>query len=564
MSFELPIFYCPNKKKLSTEIHEDLELVETKDISNISIYKYIFKPETKQGIQCLHKWKEYYTTNTLFLKDNQKFLKKMSKNKINKEIIETTYNDCKEIKDNENFIDMYQYMEWDKLKWLNYSSTFLTITGYYNLTSPIVNLILPILFLFVPFFFLKMMKLPVTFETYKQILLKQLKNHIIGKLFTEFKHLKWSKKIYLLFSFGMYIFNFYQNILSCYRFYKNMKGINNTFLNMNNYLKYSVEQMNFVLKKIKKLKTFTIFKQKLILQKKCLENFYNSIKIISTKSISIIKLSQLGYMMKHYYMLYDDEELDEALQYSFHFNGFLDTICGLNNNIKEKFLNKAKFIKEGNIKMINKYHPSLMYEKPIKNNIILDNNKIITGPNAAGKTTLIKSSILNIIFSQQFGYGFFTKAEIIPFDFFHCYLNIPDTSGRDSLFQAEAKRCKKILDIIEQNPTKKHFCIFDELFSGTNPYEAIGSAYSYLNYISKNENVRFMLTTHYIRLCKLCDDKKNIKNYNMETFITKNNEKYTYKLISGISLIKGGICVLCKLNYPSEILEKTKKCIEKL
>ena len=37
---------------------------------------------------------------------------------------------------------MYQYMEWDKLKWLNYSSTFLTITGYYNLTAPVVNLIL--------------------------------------------------------------------------------------------------------------------------------------------------------------------------------------------------------------------------------------------------------------------------------------------------------------------------------------------------------------------------------------------------------------------------------------
>ena len=41
---------------------------------------------------------------------------------------------------------------------------------------------------------------------------------------------------------------------------------------------------------------------------------------------------------------------------------------------------------------------------------------------------------MNIILSQQIGYGFYEKAEIKPYDYLHCYLNIPGTSGRDSLF----------------------------------------------------------------------------------------------------------------------------------
>ena len=111
---------------------------------------------------------------------------------------------------------------------------------------------------------------------------------------------------------------------------------------------------------------------------------------------------------------------------------------------------------------------------------------LITGPNAAGKTTLLKTTLFNLILSQQIGYGFFDKSNICVFDHFHCYLNIPDTSGRDSLFQAEARRCKEILDIIKNKNKEKHFCIFDELYSGTNPYEAVASAYSYILYIIKN------------------------------------------------------------------------------
>ena len=50
------------------------------------------------------------------------------------------------------------------------------------------------------------------------------------------------------------------------------------------------------------------------------------------------------------------------------------------------------------------------------------------------ETTLLKSTLINLILSQQIGFGFYKSAYINPYKHIHCYINIPDTSGRDSLF----------------------------------------------------------------------------------------------------------------------------------
>ena len=156
----------------------------------------------------------------------------------------------------------------------------------------------------------------------------------------------------------------------------------------------------------------------------------------------------------------------------------------------------------------------------------------------------------------------YKSAKITPFKYIHCYLNIPDTSGRDSLFQAEARRCLEILTKIHDNNDKKHFCIFDELFSGTNPYEAISSANSYLTHIAKSNKIKFLLTTHFITLCKQLDDNRNISNVNMKTTIKNDIPIYEYKIQNGISEIKGGITVLKQLGYPQDIIDKTNLAMD--
>ena len=139
--------------------------------------------------------------------------------------------------------------------------------------------------------------------------------------------------------------------------------------------------------------------------------------------------------------------------------------------------------------MKKSYYGSHLNKDKVTNDIKLDKSMIITGPNASGKTTTLKTTLINILITQQFGCGFYKSANLRPFDHLHCYLNIPDTSGRDSLFQAEARRCKEILDIIQSKKKERHFCVFDELYSGTNPDEAVISATAFMKYMIKNKNL---------------------------------------------------------------------------
>ena len=205
----------------------------------------------------------------------------------------------------------------------------------------------------------------------------------------------------------------------------------------------------------------------------------------------------------------------------------------------------------------------------IRNSYSLGSSMIVTGPNASGKTTHIKTVLCNIIFSQQLGCGFYKQCNLVPYHQIHCYMNIPDTSARDSLFQAEARRCKTIIDDIQENKNgPRHLCIFDELYSGTNPYEAVGSAYAFLQYISNmpKRDVTYLLTTHYLELCKEMNANHGVRNYHMDVQHDKEHKdvfdyNYTYKLKNGISKVKGGIKVLHDLSYPDDIIATARKYI---
>ena len=148
--------------------------------------------------------------------------------------------------------------------------------------------------------------------------------------------------------------------------------------------------------------------------------------------------------------------------------------------------------------------------------------------------------------------GCYDNANIKCYDHLYSYINIPDTSGRDSLFQAEARRCKTILDNILSHKKDNHLCIFDELFSGTNPSDAVETANGFMKFINKYHNVRFLITTHYFDLCNN-DNKLNIINKCMKTYNINGKIQYSYKFISGISKIKAGKDVLKQMDYPDEI-----------
>ena len=559
--FKLPIYYDKDKQKLNQTIIKDLELNETYDTSGTPIYNHIFNTKTIFGKKVLKQYPELYTTNINYLKDTQKLLKKYSSEENlddYKELYQEIIDLWDDIKNDTNFKDKYHYLEWNLsfCESLNTNSEFLQVLSMYNLSSPVISLLMPIFVLTIPFFIIQIKGLHLTFSQYVEILKVYAKNNAIGQLFTQYNSVSSDKKVYLLLSSLFYVFSIYQNVLTCIKYNKNMIKIHNYFHKIQTYIEHTENNVTNLLSYTKNYKTYKKFNIKAKTQLKILSELKNNISIITPYNFSIKKLYQLGTIMKYFYILYKSEEINKAIIWSFGINGYIDTLEGLIYNIKNKNISFCKFKKNKN-EFKDAYYPALIKENYICNDIDLHKNLIITGPNASGKTTILKTSLINVIFSQQSGCGFYSSGNLIPYKYIHCYLNIPDTSGRDSLFQAEARRCKDILDIIHDKENDTHFCVFDELYSGTNPEEAVNSAYSFMKYLVKYKKINCILTTHFYDLCKKLDLLEIFLNCHMDTIEDEKEQfKYTYQLKNGISKVKGGMKVLRDMNYPNEIINQ--------
>lgn len=568
--FTLPIKYNEKVRRLNDNIITDLELVKTIDKEDKPIYDYIFKPTNTLGSKVLEEVPKFYTTDTEYLKETQTLVKNFknadikaiseTKNFKNSDI-EDAVKAWEEVKGETGFHSKYLYFDWAFGDFINNNPKFLQLMSIYNIASPVLSLCLPIFILIVPFFIIKIKGIELNIKEYIDVLKTLASKHAIVKVFTNFNDVDMGQKIYLLVSAGFYLFSIYQNILVCVRFYSNMKKIHDYLHKFRNYLDYTIENINYHLSLSKELTKYSQFNEDLKAKQTILAKFKKEIETITPFKLSISKFMNIGNIMCSFYQLYNNAEYHDAMLYSFGFNGYMNLLQGVKENVDTNKINSATLIK-GQKKPIMKqmYYPKFIDEaKIVKNNCDLSKNMVITGPNASGKTTTLKTVLINIALSQNIGFGCYDKCKLEPFENIHCYLNIPDTSGRDSLFQAEARRCKEIIDCIEEKEkdNEKHFAIFDELYSGTNPEEAVVSAQAFLNFIVKSDNVTCMLTTHYVKLCKKLAKNKKIENFNMKTLKKNDNFSYTYELEKGISKVKGGHKVLSDMAYPKEILDQT-------
>ena len=562
--FKMPIFYNDKKMKIKQHIVTDLELVKTIDASGCKpIYNYFFNNDNDVSEKLIEQVADYYTTDVDFITQNQELLKsykvcdkKYTTHSPNYGNILEIWN---EIKCETDFKEKYYYIDWPMLEFLNKSEHFLQFMSMYNLASPIISLLIPVFILIVPFFIIKLKGLELTVNEYIEVLKVLAQSHAIGKLFTQFNDVSLNEKIYLVISAAFYFFSIYQNVTVCLKFHNNMIKIHKHFDEISNYIDYTIKSMDNYLIYSADLTTQNVFNNVLREKKQILENLKNKIAFITEYKItSVKKIQEIGYILKYFYELHDDLVYNEVIMYSLGFNGYVDCLEGLQKNIEERKINYSAFVKSKvKSQFKNNYYGPLKDDNPIKNTIKFKKNIIVTGPNASGKTTILKSTLINIILTQQFGCGFYDSAQINPFKYIHCYLNIPDTSGRDSLFQAEARRCKDILDLVKTNEDETHFCGFDELYSGTNPDEAVTSSTAFMNYLIKNPNVNCILTTHFIKVCKKLQKNKNIINCHMETEKKDDRLIYKYKLLDGISEVKGGVAVLTAMDYPKEIISNT-------
>ena len=615
-AFKLPIEYLDTNSLfvINSNIINDLELVKVNPAANASypsdainlldvsndpsdatnatnanynLYYHVFDPKTIFEKNIINKWSKYYTNNTEFLTETQALIKNYSPLKKvdfninpNPNICKNTtfYNNCEQIIYDNGFTSNYQYIDMPILHKFNNNSVVLQALSIYNLSTPIISLAIPILFMLLPFFIIKLQGHKITLKLYFNHLKSVFSNHIIGKLFSSLSETNLTNKIYIFFSFGFYVFQLYLNVNGCIKYFHNIKYMHTTLQDVKLYISDTLKSYEHFMSFTKDLVHYKLFNERITKNIAIFKSYLCELIKLTPYSLKMNKLFELGQLMKCFYFLNRNDSFIRSLYFSFGFNGYVKNIETLQKYIGNKVMNyctynsnkptnfdNAYFANLNNIetiKTIKTNETNETNEKPklkiVKNSYKLDKNIIITGPNASGKTTLLKSTLFNIILCQQIGCGFFDGASIKVYDYIHCYINIPDTGGRDSLYQAEARQCKNILQLIENNKTKNHFFVFDELYSGTNPDEAITSAYGYLNHLNKLKNIDYMLTTHYNKLCKKLTKQNNNFYMNVKTNASGDDFEYTYKIKKGISKVKGALKVLKDLEYPDTIITNMK------
>jgi hypothetical protein len=595
-TFLLPIFLADDVRTLDPDIVNDLELVSTVDSSEVPIlsrmFNHVGEPKDADvgvatdtltlGEVMQSEMAKYYTSNARFINDTQLILQNWRgvenrSHRVSKDAL-TLWN---ELRHDKSFKEKYIYLDWDSLLFLNTNQTALQVLSMYNLISPVLALLVPCIICIVPFFMMISRGSGITFDRYIEMLKSIAGNHAITKVFTGFSGMTVQQTLYSLASIGFYFLSLYQNTQLCMKFYTNLFKIHDKLFQICDFIKYVESEMDAFLKHSSLLPSYEKFNETMQSRKKVLMKIRETIDNIQPCEVSYTKLMDMGKVLKWFYIMHTDDEFHDAMLFSFGFIGYLDNMQGVQENVRAFKMNYGTLLEEGedrtnskkkkqkkkkkDMSMLNVsgvYHPSTdtTLITPVKNDINLKKDCAITGPNASGKTTILKSLFLSILLTQQYGCGFYDTCSFIPYSHLHCYLNIPDTSGRDSLFQSESRKCKDILDSIHRDgATTRHFCLFDELYSGTNPVEAVKCGYAYLCHLSETENIHYVLTTHYTELCEKLKKTTGLSTYRMEVNVPKDSSgsfEYLYKIEEGINQVDGGVEVLRQMQYPTEILEK--------
>jgi hypothetical protein len=551
--FKHPIEYSKHKP-LTRTVQEDLEINEDLS-SNILNYIYNNDPENKSKYNLLlNKWSSLYSLDEQYLKDSQRVLKKYKYHKNNMDNFIDEYIDFKE---EQNFLSKYQYVQFKRFQQLNTIVPFLQVLALYNFCTPLFSVLAPIIGLIIPYFVLYIKGLRLGFSQYILVVKNIIKNQYLIKGVLNLSKNSLQSNMYVITSIFFYFVSIYNNIISCFQFYKNTEFMIKFSDKYSGFLDQGETLIDSIYKCTRKRKTFLKFNKEMMNHKEKIVKMKTQLNNICDCKDKITKYGIIGFLLKCNFDIYYDSQYDETVGFLFYLNNYNHDMHNVSSLLNDKRLNICHFKANAKPVIEGGYYLPHIADTKVTNDINLNKNLIITGPNASGKTTLIKSTILNLFLSQSMGCGCYSRCETPLYDYYHSYLNIPDTSNRDSLFQAEAKRCKEIIVFIEKHKTKKHFCIFDEIYSGTNPSDAVLCATIYLKGLNGyKECVDYALTTHYIELCENFEDNKWVVNKKMMVNQCKNGKlNYCYKIVDGISKINGGYQILEQLNYPKHLLK---------
>ena len=206
------------------------------------------------------------------------------------------------------------------------------------------------------------------------------------------------------------------------------------------------------------------------------------------------------------------------------------------------------------IKAKGLYHP--LISNPVKNDISEERGVLITGSNASGKSTFLKTVALNVLFAGNIHTCFADSFEADDYYVFSSMSLKDSLESKDSFYMAEIKALKRIFDFHEEHPDRKIVCFIDELLKGTNTVERIALATQILLNLKK-EGVLTYAATHDYELADILDEEYS--NYHFTEEIVNDDISFNFLFAPGKAVSKNAIKLLRLLGFSDEIVNDAKK-----
>lgn len=207
-----------------------------------------------------------------------------------------------------------------------------------------------------------------------------------------------------------------------------------------------------------------------------------------------------------------------------------------------------EFVNDG-ISVKSIAHPLIAHS--VTNDLELRHRAIITGSNASGKSTFMKSVAINCILAQTIFTCLAKRMQFRPVIVVSCMALRDDVLTGESYYYREAKCLKRILDLVAKEEAV--MVVIDEILKGTNTSERVAASKAILEYIGKLKCIT-LVATHDNELAESC----LYRNYYFCSRIEENDIVFDYRIREGICTQTNAIALLSYLGYPKTIIERAK------
>lgn len=214
---------------------------------------------------------------------------------------------------------------------------------------------------------------------------------------------------------------------------------------------------------------------------------------------------------------------------------------------------------ERKLRIQDVYHPLLT--NPVKNSLQAERGVLLTGSNASGKSTFLRTVAISALFAQTIHTCSASYYEAPVFRIYSSMSLKDNLLGGESYYMAEIKSMKRILDQSRiAGKEKIHvLCFVDEVLRGTNTVERIAASTRIMQMFADEQTLCFA-ATHDVELTKLLVDRYD--NYHFEERIEEEDIYFPYRLMTGPATSRNAIALLKMLGYDDRIISGAEEMAE--